>query len=228
MFLGRAHYRHGLRVPLEEHLLVMAPPRTYKTAFLADVILRYPGPVIATTTKADIYALTSAVRAGLGPVHVFNPQHIGGVPSTFRWSPVEGCQDPATAIRRADAFAFAVSQKGVEDGTFWSAKASDYLRGYFHAAALAGYDLRAVAAWVSGADPRRPRADPDRRRRPPVGAHPGRAPLRGAQDRRHRPDGHVPGPVVHGRPGPGRLRPARPRRRVRHPRLPRATAAPCT
>jgi hypothetical protein len=36
---------------------------------------------------------------------------------------------------------------------FWSAKASDYLRGYFHAAALAQYDLRAVAAWVSGADP---------------------------------------------------------------------------
>ena len=131
----------------------MAPPRTYKTAFLADVILRYPGPVIATTTKPDIYALTSAVRAELGPVHVFNPQHIGSVPSTFCWSPVEGCEDPATAIRRADAFAFAVSQKGVEDGTFWSAKASDYLRGYFHAAALARYDLRAVAAWVSGADP---------------------------------------------------------------------------
>jgi hypothetical protein len=36
------------------------------------------------------------------------------VASTFRWSPVDGCQDPATAIRRADAFAFAVSQKGVE------------------------------------------------------------------------------------------------------------------
>ena len=153
VFLGRAHSRHGLRVPLEEHLLVMAPPRTYKTAFLADVILRYPGPVIATTTKADVYQLTNEVRARRGPVHVFNPQHIGDVPSTFRWSPVDGCEDPATAIRRADAFAFAVSQKGVEDGGFWSAKASDYLRGYFHAAALAGYDLRAVAAWVSGADP---------------------------------------------------------------------------
>jgi type IV secretory pathway TraG/TraD family ATPase VirD4 len=153
VFLGRAHYRHGLRVPLEEHLLVMAPPRTYKTAFLADVILRYPGPVIATTTKPDIYALTAAVRAGRGAVQVFNPQHIGGVSSTFSWSPVEGCEDPATAIRRADAFAFAVAQKGVEDGTFWSSKASDYLRGYFHAAALARCDLRAVAAWVSGADP---------------------------------------------------------------------------
>ena len=73
--------------------------------------------------------------------------------SSFCWSPVDGCEDPATAIRRADAFAFAVSQKGVEDGTFWSAKASDYLRGYFHTAALARYDLRAVAAWVAGADP---------------------------------------------------------------------------
>jgi type IV secretory pathway TraG/TraD family ATPase VirD4 len=156
VFLGWAHWRHRLHVPLEEHVLVMAPPRTFKTAFLADVILRYPGPVLSTTTKADVYGLTAAVRSQYGPVHVFNPQFIGGVPSTFRWSPVDGCEDPATAIRRADAFAFAVSQQGVEDGTFWSAKASDYLRGYFHAAALAGYDLRAVAAWVTGADPQVP------------------------------------------------------------------------
>jgi type IV secretion system protein VirD4 len=156
VFLGRAHYRHRLRVPLEEHVLVMAPPRTFKTAFLANVIMEYPGPAIATTTKADLLALTGAVRAQRGPVHVFNPQGIGGVPSTFSWSPVDGCQDPATAIRRADAFAFAVSQQGVEDGGFWAAKASDYLRGYFHAAALAGYDMRAVTAWVSGADPQVP------------------------------------------------------------------------
>ena len=153
VYLGRAHYRHRLHVPLDEHLLVMAPPRTFKTAFLADVILSYPGPVIATSTKPDLYTVTSAVRAQYGPVHVFNPQHIGGIPSTFRWSPVTGCEDPGTAIRRADAFAFAVSAKAVEDASFWSAKASDYLRGYFHAAALARYDLRAVAAWVSGADP---------------------------------------------------------------------------
>jgi type IV secretion system protein VirD4 len=156
VFLGRAHWRHGLRVPLEEHLLLMAPPRTYKTAFLAGVILAYPGPVIATTTKADVLALTAPVRSRKGPVHVFNPQHIGRAASTFRWSPVDGCEDPATAIRRADAFAFAVSKEGVEDGTFWSSKASDYLRGYFHAAALAGYDMRTIAAWVSGSDPHVP------------------------------------------------------------------------
>ena len=67
--------------------------------------------------------------------------------------PAGGCQDPAVAIRRADAFANSVSQKGVEDASFWAAKASDYLRGYFHAAALAGLDLRTVARWVSGTRP---------------------------------------------------------------------------
>jgi type IV secretory pathway TraG/TraD family ATPase VirD4 len=103
-----------------------------------------------------VFALTAGVRSLRGPVHVFNPQLIGGVASTFAWSPLDGCEDPATAIRRADAFAFAVSREGVEDGTFWSSKASDYLRGFFHAAAWAGYDMRAVAAWVSGADPRVP------------------------------------------------------------------------
>ena len=117
---------------------------------LARIILHYPGPVVSTTTKHDVFELTSGIRARRGPVHVFNPQGIGGVPSTFRWNPLEGCQDPAVAIRRADAFANSVSQKGVEDGSFWAAKASDYLRAYFHAAALAGLDLRRVAQWVSG------------------------------------------------------------------------------
>ncbi len=109
-----------------------------------------PRPRPATTTKADVHALTSAVRAETGPVHVFNPQHIGSVASTFAWNPLDACEEPAVAIRRADAFATAVTQKGVEDASFWAAKASDYLRGYFHAAALPRLDLRHVARWVAG------------------------------------------------------------------------------
>jgi type IV secretion system protein VirD4 len=109
--------------------------------------------VLSTTTKHDVYELTAAVRARNDPIHVFNPQGIGAVASTFRWNPLDGCEEPAVAIRRADAFAYSVSQKGVEDGSFWAAKASDYLRGYFHAAALAGLDLRHVARWVSGGHP---------------------------------------------------------------------------
>jgi type IV secretion system protein VirD4 len=150
ILIGRAHYRHALRLPLEEHAVVTSPPRGGKTGWLASVILRYPGPVLSTTTKHDVFELTSGIRARRGPVHVFNPQGVGGVPSTFRWNPIDGCLDPATAIRRADAFAESVSQKGVEDATFWASKASDYLRAYFYAAAIDGLDLTDVARWVTG------------------------------------------------------------------------------
>ncbi len=150
IMIGRAHYRHALRLPLEEHLVIQSPPREGKTGLLAAIILRYPGPVISTSSKHDVFELTSGIRSRRGDIHVFNPQNVGGVPSTFWWNPLDGCQDPATAIRRADAFAFSVSQTGVEDASFWSAKASDYLRGYFHAASLAGLDMRHVARWVSG------------------------------------------------------------------------------
>jgi len=74
--LGRAHLRHGLRLPVEEHVLVTSPPRAGKTGWLASVILRYPGPVLSTTTKHDVFELTSGIRSRVGPVHVFNPQGI--------------------------------------------------------------------------------------------------------------------------------------------------------
>jgi len=148
LVIGRAHYRHCLRIPVEEHTLVVAPPRAGKSELVASAVLRYPGPVVSTTTKHDVFALTSGIRARTGPVHVFNPQSIGGVPSTFRWNPVSGCEDPATAIRRADGFARAVSMAGTEDASFWSGKASSYLRAVLHAAGLTGGDMRLVTQWA--------------------------------------------------------------------------------
>ena len=145
--LGRAHYRHGMRVPLEEHVLVMAPPRSGKTGWLAGVIMHYPGPVLSTTTKPDLFGLTSGIRARDGrPVEVFNPASIGGVPSTFRWSPIAGCTDKATAIRRADGFANAIDL-GTETELFKNA-ARAYLRALFHAAALVDGDMRLVSLWA--------------------------------------------------------------------------------
>jgi type IV secretory pathway TraG/TraD family ATPase VirD4 len=146
--VGRRTGRIAGPVPSEEHAVVMAPPRARKTGWVAKVILHWPGPVVATSTKCDLFALTSGIRSVLGPVQVFNPQAIGGVLSTFRWNPIRGCEVVSVAIRRADAFAHAVSQKGVEDATFWVGKASDSLRAYFHAAALAGGDMRLVTSWV--------------------------------------------------------------------------------
>src|SRR5579863_709680 len=112
---GRCHGQRALRLPLDEHAVIFSPPRGGKTGWLARVILHYPGPVLSTTTKADVHGFTAAARVRRGPVAVFNPQGIGGVPSTFAWDPVPGCESPAVAIRRADAFFHGVSVQGVED-----------------------------------------------------------------------------------------------------------------
>ena len=139
---------------------MMAPPRSRKTALLAR---RHAlaGPGAATSTKPDLFGLTSGLRSRLGPVHVFNPQRRGGLPSSFGWDPLPGCQDPAVAIRRADAFAEAVEQKGVEKGDWFGRSApARYLRALFCAAALGGRDLLTVARWAAGLGDHRGAGDP--------------------------------------------------------------------
>jgi len=59
--------RQGLRPRLQPvAALGPPPPRTYKAAFLGDVILRYPGPVIATARLEAGYSARSGpeLRAG--------------------------------------------------------------------------------------------------------------------------------------------------------------------
>ena len=155
VMVGRAHYGHALRLPVEEHVVVIAPPRTGKTGWLSSVVLGYPGPVVSTTTRADVHDDTAPTRRQLGRVDVFNPQDIGRVASTVRFDPIAGCTDVATAIRRADAFALAVSSQGMDDGAFWAAKTSDYLRAFMFAAAFArtrgaNYGLMTTAKWALG------------------------------------------------------------------------------
>jgi type IV secretion system protein VirD4 len=153
VFIGRAQWRHALRILAELHVLILSPPRKGKTAFLARVLLRYPGPVVNTTVKADIFKWTSKIRAGLGRIHVFNPQGIGGIPSTFAIDPVDGCKDVEIAIRRASVLVSATSsgstgEKGGEDSDWFKGKTADILAGLLHAAALLSADFRLVAQWV--------------------------------------------------------------------------------
>ena len=114
-----------LRVPFEDHLLIIAPPRRRKTALLARLLQRFPGPAIATSTKPDLFGLTSGLRshggrpgAGVQPAGPGRSAPLVCLVAAGRrrvWRTV--------AIRRADAFAATVSQKGVEEGSFWSRSA---------------------------------------------------------------------------------------------------------
>ena len=148
LFLGRAHHFRSVRVPVQEHGAVIGPPRSGKSALMSRLIMAAPGPVVSTSSKPDMFTLTSGIRTRRGPVWVFNPQGIGGIPSNVRWSPISGCEVPEVAIRRGLAFAAAISTEGAEESAFWRREAGEGLQGLFAAAALSGQDMRTVGRWV--------------------------------------------------------------------------------
>lgn len=148
--LGPAHLRITARLPLNRHMVVIAPPRQGKTGNLGDLILNYPGSVLATSTRKDLFENTSAVMAKRGPIETYNPQFIGDLPSTIRVNPVRGCAREQTAIRTAMAFAEAASGEGTDDQGFWEGQATSALAGLLCAADIVKADLRLVMAWGLG------------------------------------------------------------------------------
>jgi type IV secretory pathway TraG/TraD family ATPase VirD4 len=150
--LGRAHFGKRVLASMEDQTLVLAAPRTGKSGWLADRIIDHPGAVMTTTTRTDLYGNTALLRDRHGVVHVFNPEGIGGLRSTFRWDPLNGCEHPAIALQRAMAFTAATESKGLHDMTFWIGKASAVLASLLHAAALGGRTMHDVYQWAHGAE----------------------------------------------------------------------------
>ena len=150
-FAGRAHgWLCPLRVftHLEQVKLVIAPPQKGKTAAAAGSIIDAPGPVVATSVRADLVAATAALRQLLGRIHVFNPEGADGYASTVTWNMIPGCEDMATAARRAGSLIEGVRARGLDDATFWQDQASLVLGAYLHAAALAAGTIMDVYRWV--------------------------------------------------------------------------------
>ena len=125
---------------VEDSILLLGPPRSGKGAGLVvNTILDAPGAVVTTSTRPDNLTATLRAREKIGPVAVFDPQHLAeGVPSGLRWSPIRGCEDPLTAMIRATGLAAGtgLSAGGVEGGGFWEGKTRTALQALLHAAAL--------------------------------------------------------------------------------------------
>jgi type IV secretion system protein VirD4 len=150
--LGRAHLGKRVIASMEDQTLVLAAPRTGKSGWLADRIIDHPGAVVTTTTRTDLLHNTAPLRARHGVVHVFNPEGIGGVPSTFRWNPLDGCEQPAIALQRATSLTAATQTQGMQDMAFWIGKASAVLACLLHAAALDHRPMTDVYRWAHGID----------------------------------------------------------------------------
>ncbi|SDI51058.1 Type IV secretory pathway, VirD4 component, TraG/TraD family ATPase [Sinosporangium album] len=140
---------------LKDVTLTIAPPQQGKSAAAAGRIIDAPGPVVATSIRGDLIAMTAGVRQQFGLLHVFNPAGVGDYGSTFRWNLVAGCQDPEVAIRRAGFLVAGVRSSVVADSnSFWHDQATLTLAGYLQAGGLAKATLRVVHRWIVTRDDR--------------------------------------------------------------------------
>ncbi len=138
-----------IHVSTEESMVIQGAPRSGKGLYVViNAILDAPGAVVTTSTRADNLVVTMNARAGGGrPVTVFDPQGMSGLPSTLRWSPVRGCQDPDVATRRALVITADTEMKG--ENAAWQKRSLIILQCLLHAAALSGEGVRAFRRWSS-------------------------------------------------------------------------------
>jgi len=131
---------HELWCSVEDSVLLVGPPRMGKGLHLViPWVLDAPGPVVTTSTRPDTLAVTYRSRRDRGPVAIFDPQRLAGLPDGLRWSPVRGCEVPRTALVRARGLAAGVGfGKNVSDSDFWAGQTEAALRCLLHAAALDG------------------------------------------------------------------------------------------
>ena len=148
--LGRAQYGRRCLARMEDQVLILAPQRTGKSGVIADRILSHPGPVLATSTRPDLYNITSAARLRRGPIDVFNPQGVGNLPSTFGWPMLEACRDLVMARRIAGWLAGAVLTNNGSNGNIeWFEKKGDVaLACLLWAAAVSGRTITDVFGWA--------------------------------------------------------------------------------
>lgn len=139
----------------EDSEIVVAVSRRGKTrSLVAKRIIEAPGPVLTTSTKPDVIALTHAPRAdrrGSG-LYAFDPLGISHGIEKIGWNPVVGCEDIITAKRRAAAFVYAGggAKDNASSNTAWfNARSAQILAYFFHAAALTGQPLTQFRAWLN-------------------------------------------------------------------------------
>lgn len=135
----------------EHSLQLVAPPGAGKTLrVLAPILRSHPGPVLATSTKPDLYETSVVARERFGPVFALDPDDLCPAAMPLRWSPVSGCTDSRVAERRASALVAASGDGAdVRGGGFFRRSAVAVLASYLHAAALSGSSMRDVCAWAT-------------------------------------------------------------------------------
>ncbi|MEU8124923.1 TraM recognition domain-containing protein [Spirillospora sp. NPDC049024] len=133
----------------EDTVVAFMAPRSGKTTTQSiPHVLSAPGPVIATSNKADLWSAIATVRAKRtgGEIWLFDPQHITYQPQAWWWNPLAGLSTVEDAHRLAGHFVLTVDDGQKKD--LWGPAAQDLLCALFLAAATSGRSLHHVAQWL--------------------------------------------------------------------------------
>ena len=132
----------------EESVVLIGPPRSGKGVHLViGSILDAPGPVITTSSRADNLGATAEMRKKKGPVALFDPQGLTGQPSTLKWSPITGCEEPRVANQRSASLIGASGLGASSSNAEWQAPAITIMECLLHAAALGDRTVDDLMRW---------------------------------------------------------------------------------
>jgi len=151
-------HRRPLWLPLENPTGVIAPTQSGKSRRdLTHKILAAPGGMLVSTTKPELFLWTAMGRVRRGvPVLLFDVTGAVDWPAQVRWSPIDGCEDPTQAMRRAKALVDAAAVdlgtvSGGNEKTFRT-RAYGVIRSYLVAAAISGEQVGALVDWAASMD----------------------------------------------------------------------------
>lgn len=161
--LGRVG-SHLVATAQRHSVLVLGATETLKTSGLAvPAILEWPGPVLASSVKADLVRHTLARRQEMGTVWTYDPFATTGLPCT-KWSPLSAATTWGGAVRVAEAMCAAAKAKSGGPGgdDFWHNVSTLMLAPLLFAAAstattFAPLGVADVIRWVRLDDTAEPR-----------------------------------------------------------------------
>jgi type IV secretory pathway TraG/TraD family ATPase VirD4 len=158
LLLGRLKQPAGdgprLFASWEDTLLVFFGPRGGKTTSLGvPYVLSAPGPVVATSVKADLWAVTVELRAASGSrIWTFDPQAVTAAGRRFWVDMLAGLNSVEAANRMAGHFVLTIDDASKKD--IWGPAAQELITSLLLAAASSGRTLHTVSRWLD--DPATP------------------------------------------------------------------------
>jgi type IV secretion system protein VirD4 len=150
-------YHRRALIAAEERVSVMVvgPTQSGKTTGLVVPAIReWDGPVLATSTKADVLVHTLPARSELGEARVFDPTGATSLPHAA-WSPLTASTS-WTGARRTAAALLGVGDRRAShyaDDAFWRPAGARYLAALLHAATkTADLTMADVLHWIATSD----------------------------------------------------------------------------